>query len=1044
MPESVQGINYVGTLPANKARAYDSFKNPSSMSMPDGKFTFDMIESWAGEGSNRAALVIQWNTGKDKVALVFGYKWNGQATGADMIKAVAKANPRLYTLMQYTNVSSATDPNGGYTINGFGWDADNDGDIRLIDTGKGNAEYTSPDGFFEHPRGYVPGQGGSSDYDYDNWKAADTDDWWQAGWYKGYWSYWVKSSNTGTFSYSGVGASGRLLSDGCWDGWNYSVDMMSQPWMDFEPAPSPIPDGAVTEFKVNGIYYKLKNYQSHTVEVSYPVEIQGETLTSYNGAVVIPTSFEAMDGDTRNIYTVTGIAPKAFEGSAVTTVELPQSVTTIGKRAFMNSTLSRINITETISAIADSAFMGCSALGNITLPPSITTVGPGTFAGTACTELSIPSTVSSIGYGAYAGCTSLTEIVIPVSIKSLGEYCFAGCDALKSVKATDTYPIDITDNCFSDVAYNSAMLYVPTGFGKAYGEAEGWKNFTHVGEFNIDIIAGAKFSLDGITYQIVNDTDNLLSAKVTYCRTEGAPTIASIRTANEKGYTGHLNIPASIRYQGQDLKITAVNDSAFFGSKKLKSVILPDGITAVPGFAFYQCDSLISVTVPSSVTAFEANSFYYCKSLESVNIPAGLTSLGNRTFYGCSALPAISIPVGVTTIPQYCFYQCESIKSVEIGDQVTDIEMYAFSYCKGLESVKLPATLTSIKQGVFQHCEALTAINFPESLTSIANYGFSYCKSLKTDIPQHVTSFGQEAFSYCTALEDVTIPSSVTSVPNSFLRGCSALRKVTLGKNISSLGTYAFAGCTSLTEIVIPSKVTAISNYLFQNCSKLTTVAMTDNIKTIGNYAFQNCSNLQIYIPSSVTSIGTYAFSGMKLNSIELPEGLKTIGNYAFQNNNTLTEIVIPSTVTSLSSSYIFYGCSNATVYILNPKPINAGTTTFKLTSSNYIPVIVPVGSKSDFMAAANWKNITTLTEPAVTDIDFSSQKVITDNNSLTATLSITPELIFGNTTLPDRFVDVCRTRAAACGTMKVEYGIADGSMMAVNAIADDSAFHIT
>lgn len=80
------------------------------MAVPAAEFTLDMIQSWAGEGSNRAALVIQWNDEREKNALVFGYRWDGVATGADMIKAVIEANPRLYGLIQYTNVSSPADP----------------------------------------------------------------------------------------------------------------------------------------------------------------------------------------------------------------------------------------------------------------------------------------------------------------------------------------------------------------------------------------------------------------------------------------------------------------------------------------------------------------------------------------------------------------------------------------------------------------------------------------------------------------------------------------------------------------------------------------------------------------------------------------------------------------------------------------------------------------------------------------------------------------------------------------------------------------------
>jgi hypothetical protein len=183
MPAKVQGIDYGATLPQDgrmKVSDWEWDPNPEAPAMSSADFGFDNIENWTGDGENQAALVIQWNDSRETHAVVFGYRWNGQATGADMLKAVVRNNPRLYTLMQYTNVSSPTDPNGGYTINGIGWDADNDGEISLVDT-KDGMIYTSEDGFFEHPRGYKPGSGGSSDYDYDDWESTDDGDFWQAG-----------------------------------------------------------------------------------------------------------------------------------------------------------------------------------------------------------------------------------------------------------------------------------------------------------------------------------------------------------------------------------------------------------------------------------------------------------------------------------------------------------------------------------------------------------------------------------------------------------------------------------------------------------------------------------------------------------------------------------------------------------------------------------------------------------------------------------------------------------------------------------------------
>lgn len=51
--------------------------------------SFDDIEYWVGEGSNRAALVIQWNDDISPGALAWGYRWSGNATGIEMINAIA-------------------------------------------------------------------------------------------------------------------------------------------------------------------------------------------------------------------------------------------------------------------------------------------------------------------------------------------------------------------------------------------------------------------------------------------------------------------------------------------------------------------------------------------------------------------------------------------------------------------------------------------------------------------------------------------------------------------------------------------------------------------------------------------------------------------------------------------------------------------------------------------------------------------------------------------------------------------------------------------
>ena len=92
------------------------------------------------------------------------------------------------------------------------------------------------------------------------------------------------------------------------------------------------------------------------------------------------------------------------------------------------------------------------------------------------------------------------------------------------------------------------------------------------------------------------------------------------------------------------------------------------------------------------------------------------------------------------------------------------------------------------------------------------------------------------------------------------------------------------------TAVTIPASVT-YNNYTYP-------------VTSIGTSAFEGLTNLQsVTLPTSVTTIGTDAFYGCtKLGSVNLEEGLTTINLRAFWGCN-LTEITIPSTVTSIGNS---------------------------------------------------------------------------------------------------------------------------------------------
>ena len=130
---------------------------------------------------------------------------------------------------------------------------------------------------------------------------------------------------------------------------------------------------------------------------------------------------------------------------------------------------------------------------------------------------------------------------------------------------------------------------------------------------------------------------------------------------------------------------------------------------------------------------------------------------------------------------------------------------------------------------------------------------------------------------------------------------------------VVSIGSFAFFDCVSLTSIELPSSLTTIGSYAFGG-SSLTSIELPSNLTTIGGHAFYNCSSLtSIELPSNLTTIEEYAFQYCSnLTSIELPSSLTTIEENAFFDCGSLTSIELPSSLTTIEE-YAFRYCSNLT-----------------------------------------------------------------------------------------------------------------------------------
>lgn len=171
--------------------------------------------------------------------------------------------------------------------------------------------------------------------------------------------------------------------------------------------------------------------------------------------------------------------------------------------------------------------------------------------------------------------------------------------------------------------------------------------------------------------------------------------------------------------------------------------------------------------------------------------------------------------------------------------------------------------------GIYQRCfenTNITSVVIPRAYTTIGNFAFNGCKDLKTvRTPSGLTSIGIMAFYGCESLSDIDLQTAeyLGTISFAAFSGCSSLESVVIPDTVYNLGENAFVDCVSLSDLTLSDSLTNIPEYAFYNCA-LSSVELSQSLRSIGEYAFYNNTNLKsVFIPESVTSIGSDAFAPM-------------------------------------------------------------------------------------------------------------------------------------------------------------------------------------
>ena len=203
---------------------------------------------------------------------------------------------------------------------------------------------------------------------------------------------------------------------------------------------------------------------------------------------------------------------------------------------------------------------------------------------------------------------------------------------------------------------------------------------------------------------------------------------------------------------------------------------------------------------------------------------------------------------------------------------------------------------------------------------------------------------GKAMLASCEKLKRIVLPLQTTKIEADAFRNCSSLHTIEVPTLVESIETSA--GCTALSEINVQAGNSHYSskdgvllsgdgkNILWFPMGKEGEYTLPSTVTTVGDYAFRNCRIETFHFADGLTSIGKYAFYNSSVKEVSLPSTVKQIPTGLFQKCADLTTVHLGKN-TELLGDYVFDGCPITNLYISAPTPPYCSNNTFASSGNN-------------------------------------------------------------------------------------------------------------
>ena len=689
--------------------------------------------------------------------------------------------------------------------------------------------------------------------------------------------------------------------------------------------------------------------------------------------------------------------------TSLRSVKFTGNETKVYDNEFQNCTnLQNVYMGENMNPIGNYAFSGCTSLVRFTVGPAVTELGQYSFSGCSALKHIDLSNVVTIKNNSFQNCSSLEEIRIPQSTTVIQNKAFRNCTSLSNFY-------------FEDRTSNLSLGYNESGNNYNNIEGAGEPIFSDCPLDSVYIGGPITYSKEKANgYSPFYFNKSLRSVYITNKE----------KTVQENEFYNCTGLESIKLGEG----VTKIDNFGFHNCESLLYFEFASTLQTIGKQAFSDCNSLTCIishaTNPPTCGegALEDIPFLDC----ALYVPEGATAAYREAEQWCNFFPhefviARAISLDMTTIEFSDRGQNQLLVATLTPDNVLDKSVTWTS--------SDPAVATVSNEGLVTAVDIGTA-----TITATTNDGSNLSATCAvTVVASPVITFADAAVkALCVDNWDTNgdgnlseaEAAAVTNLGTVFKsnKTITSFNELQFFTGLTEIENFAFMGCTNLTSVIIPENVTTIGIQSFQSAIHLSSVTIPEGVTTIALFAFQDCVSLtSIHIPSSVTVIDgafniqtgdcsssgfpsvresiTVAEGNTKYDSREncnaiietatnrllygcsntfIPSGVTAIGNNAFC-NSTITSIVIPNSVDTISNGAFAYcnSLTSVTVYIETPLIISSTTFTNRANATLY----VPAGCKAAYEAADYWKEFKEIIEmdPVITDLsELSNNKLYT------------------------------------------------------------------